>query len=91
MKFLRYSTIRISLDYDTIHGLETSEMIELRNKLNDIRSLRKLDLDASIMFNGDFDAVWKNNLESELISSLDPMIIKRRLKEREEKTSSNTV
>ena len=85
MKFLKYSTIRIGLDYDLIHSLTTEEILDIRNRLRDMRELRKLTLDATITFNGEYSTVRMNCLESELIESLDSIIIKRRLEEREKK------
>lgn len=85
MKFLQYKGGRIELDYDVIHSLTTDQIIELRNKLSDLRKLRELDLDVWLEFKeSDFQNIWMNQgLENDIINGLNSMIIKRRTKKNE--------
>ena len=80
MKFLKYTTVRTTLDYNIIHNLKTEQIVGLRNQLSDIRKLRKLDLEDSIKFQWkDFQHIWVNpTIENEFIASLNTMIIKRK-------------
>ncbi len=84
MKFLKYTTIRISLDYDIIHNFTIEEIISLKNALTEIRKMRKHKefIDFWIDFrNKDFQCVWQNpNIENEFIVSLNSMIINSKLK-----------
>ncbi len=82
MKFLKYTPVRVSLNYDVIHNLKTEQVIGLRNQLSDIRKLRKLDLEASIKFQwNDFQFIWTNpTVENEYIEQLNCIIINRRTK-----------
>ena len=82
MKFLQYKGGRIGLDYGVICSLTTDQIIELRNKLSDLRKLRALDLDVWLEFKeSDFQTVWMNQgLDNDIIDSLNSMIIKRRTK-----------
>jgi len=80
MKFLKYSTIRVSLDYDIIHNLKLEQIVGLRNQLKDLNKLRKLDLEMSVKFQWkDFQFIWVNpTIELEFISQLNTMIINRK-------------
>ena len=44
MKFLKFKATRIILNYDLLHIMNTKEIIELRDKISEIRKLRKLRL-----------------------------------------------
>ena len=80
MKFLICKGGRIALDYNTIHTLTTDQIIDLRNKLSDLRKLRALDLDVWLEFKeSDFQNVWMNEgIESDFMASLNSMILKRK-------------
>ena len=89
MKFLTYKGGRIELDYDVIHELTTADIIALRNKLIALRKLREIRSEVDIFLefkNKDLQNIWMNyGLENTVIEGLNSMIIKRRLKEREDK------
>lgn len=82
MRFLKYTMVRTTLDWDIIHSLETKQLIKLRNSLSEIRKMRKHRefIDFWINFeNKDFQHIWHNpNIENGFISSLNIMIIKRK-------------
>jgi len=84
MRFLKYSTIRTTLDWDIIHDLTTEQIISLRNALSEIRKMRKHRefINFWIEFdNKDFQHIWNNpTIENEFISSLNSVIIKRKTK-----------
>ena len=82
MKFLQFKATRIILNYNLLHSMHTEEIIELRDKISEIRKLRKLSLPpVKIVFEDHFGTVWMNDgLEHDLISSLNQMILKRKSK-----------
>lgn len=86
MKFLQYKGGRIGLDYDSIHDLDTTAIIELRDRVSALRSLRKLTpiLSVSVVFeHPDMRTLWMNQgLENYIIEGLNSMIIKRRTKKK---------
>jgi len=79
MSFLKYGSTRLDVDTDRIHDMALDEIVTLRNQINDMRKLRKLDLPISIQWeNKDFRHIWINRLEIRIIESLNIVILAKK-------------
>jgi len=81
--FLQYGGTRLSLN-ESIHDMTLEEIVRLRNQINDMRKLRKLDLPITVQWdNQDFWHIWINLLENRIIDSLNTVIIARKTRAKE--------